>query len=259
MVRKYFVKILLLTAFIAMLFDGCEPVKKSDKLDILIPLYSYPNWYGSNYKWKKLIDMKKRYNNSNVVAIINPNNGIFDSKNSDYERGIKDLINAKIKVVGYVYTKYATRDINDIKRNIDAWVDIYKKDGVSGIFFDETSTKKEDLNFYKEISRYARQKGLDFIVLNPGVTTDQSYIDSNIADVIVSYENDYYSFINNPPLRFNRPSKNTKLSMLIYKMDKNGVEELVKKAKENNFSYIYLTEDGYDGNPWDNSPQYLIY
>ena len=253
--RRDFLKGALAISTVATLFNGCVPL--TDNLKILIPLYSYPNWYDDNYTWQKLIDLKNRYKECEIIAIVNPNNGVFDSKNSDYERGIKDLINAKIKVVGYVYTSYGSRDKDDVKSNIDAWANIYKSDGVSGIFFDEVSTNKDDLNYYQDISNYAREKELNFIILNPGITTDQIYIDSNIANIVVSYENDYNSFTNNPPSKYNKPSQNTKLSLLIYEMDKNRVKELAKKAREHKFKYIYFTEDGTDGNPWDSISKYL--
>jgi len=231
---------------------------KKEDLKILIPLYSYPNWNDKeSYIWQKMIDIQQQYPDAEIVAIVNPSNGHFREKNSDYTRGIQDLINANIKVVGYVYTKYASRATQEVVDDIEAWNEFYKEEGVSGIFFDETSTSINDLNYYTNLSNEARVRELDFIILNPGITTDQAYIDSGIADVVVSYENSNRELLTNPPAKYNQPSENTKLSLLIYEMEDDTVDDLISFAREHKFSYIYFTEDGFDGNPWDSLSSYF--
>ena len=234
------------------LMQGDLDNKKED-LKILIPLYIYPD-----ESWQNLIEMQKDYPNVEITAIINPTeNGHFREKDSNYAKGIQELISANIKVVGYVYTKYAKRDSQEIIDDIEAWSQIYKDDGVSGIFFDEVTTDSSDLEYYKNLSSEARARDLDFIVLNPGITTDQSYIDSGIADVVISYENPHEKLLSNPPSSYNRPTEKTELSLLIYEMKESSVDDLIAFAREHKFNYIYLTEDGADGNPWDSISVYF--
>ena len=230
---------------------------QKDDLKILIPLYSYPNWYNNPYRWQTLIDTKKQYPNVEIIAIVNPNNGQLHTKNSDYTRGIQDLIQAGIKVVGYVFTKYGARNTQEIVKDIEAWKTFYKAEGVSGIFFDETSNKADLLDFYTNLSKEARDRGLPYVILNPGNTTDPSYINTNIADLIVSYENTNEELTTNPPTQYNSPTDSTKLSLLIYKMKDNSIKNLISFAREHHFSYIYFTEDGLDKNPWDSISNYL--
>ncbi|MBU1667896.1 spherulation-specific family 4 protein [bacterium] len=231
---------------------------QKEDLNILIPLYSYPNWYDSeNYVWQKMLDMQSKYPNAQIVAIVNPNNGEFRDKNSDYTKGIQDLIAANIKVVGYVYTQYANRATQNVVEDIDAWSRFYKEEGVSGIFFDEVSTSSNDLAHYTNLSSEARARGLEFVILNPGITTDQAYIDSGIANVVVSYENPNRGLLENPPATYNTPTKSTELSLLIYEMEDDTVDDLIAFAREHTFSYIYFTEDGFDGNPWDSVSVYF--
>jgi len=231
---------------------------QKEDLKILIPLYSYPNWYdGDNYIWKKIIDLQAKYPNAQMVAIVNPNNGEFREKNSDFTKGIDDLIAANIKVVGYVYTQYGKRATQDVVDDIEAWKQYYKEEGVSGIFFDEVSTSSSDVTHYSNLSSESRTRGLEFVIFNPGITTDQVYIDSGIADVVVSYENPNRELLENPPATFNTPSSSTKLSLLIYKMEDDTVDDLIAFAREHQFSYIYFTEDGFDGNPWDRISTYF--
>ncbi len=238
-----------------LLSDDLENQKED--LKILIPLYSYPDLGQENSIWQKLIDTKKANPNIEIVAIVNPSNGHFREKNSNFSQGIKELVDANIKVVGYVYTKYGKRDTQDIIDDIEAWREFYKEEGVNGIFFDETSTKSNLLNYYGNLSSEARSRDLKYVILNPGITTNQSYVDSGIADLIVTYENPNNELLSNPPATYNTPTKTTELSILIYEMENDNVDNLISFAREHKFSYIYFTEDGSDGNPWDSISQYF--
>ena len=230
---------------------------QKDDLKILIPLYSYPNWQDDDYIWQKIIDVKNQNPNIDIVAIVNQSNGHFTQKDTNYSRGIQDLIEAKIKVVGYVYTKYGDRATDEIVADIESWSQFYKDDGVSGIFFDQVSTDTTKLTYYSNLSSQARNRDFSFIILNAGITTDQVYIDSGIANIVVSYENPNSELLSNPPATYNNPSTSTELSLLVYKMEDNNVDDLISFAREHKFSYIYFTEDGFDGNPWDSVSTYI--
>jgi len=234
-----------------------ELENQKEDLKILIPLYSYPDLDEEDSIWQKLIDTKNSYPDIEIVAIVNPDNGHFSEQDSSYSRGIQDLINGGIKVVGYVYTSYAKRDKQDVIDDIEAWREFYKEDGVSGIFFDETSTNSDDLDYYTTLSNEAKNRELDFIILNPGITTDQDYIDFGIANIVVTYENSNRELLENPPTSYNQPTQTTELSLLIYEMEDDNVDDLISFAREHQFEYIYFTEDGFDGNPWDSISEYF--
>jgi len=204
-----------------------------------------------------LIDIKNRHKNASITAIVNPDNGHFREEDTNYTTAIQELVDANIKVIGYVSTSYGDRDANDILDDIDAWREIYKKSGVSGIFFDETSIDSDFLDYYRDLTNGAKDRGFDFTILNAGITTDQSYIDSNIADIVVTYESKYTNLINKPPKTYNTPTDTTKLSILVYAMEGDKVDDLISIAREHKFSYIYFTEDGVSGNPWDSISKYL--
>jgi len=256
MKRRTFLKSALVLPLFANLFTSCA--MEDNSLSILIPLYSYPNWWDKeNYSWQKVIDIKNRYKDVKIIAIINPDNGHFNKANSDFEKGIKDLANANIEMVGYIYTKYGKRDFNELKADILSWKKYYQNLGIEGIFFDEASTDKNLLNYYSKISKEARNNGFKKVILNPGITTDKAYIESSIADIIVSYENRHQELLSNPPSKYNTPTQNTKLAMLIYEMIDDSVKDLEDFAREHKFNYIYFTEDGADGNPWDSVSKFL--
>jgi hypothetical protein len=233
--------------------------QKREKLKILIPLYSYPTDRDENGDliWDRLIDIKNEYSNIEIVVIVNPTNGIFDIEDSNYSNGILKLTDANIKVIGYLYTDYANRDIDDIHNNIDKWKNIYQEYGVDGIFFDEVSSSIDNIKFYIDIIEYARSRGFEFNTLNPGTTIDQMYIDSNLADIVVTLEESEDVVLESPPSTYNSPSQNTKLALLVHTMYTNSVDELIEFARERQFTYIYFTDDGDDGNPWDSLSIYL--
>ncbi len=226
---------------------------QKEDLEILIPLYIYPTAKDSdgNLIWQNFIDIKNKYPNSQIIAIVNPNNGHFREVDNNYVDGIKKLVNADIKVIGYVSTDYANRLAEDVIDDIEAWSNIYKEYGVSGIFFDETAVDKDDLDYYSKLSSEAKNRNLSFTILNAGTTTDQSYIDSNIANIVVSCEYKYSKLKDNPPSTYNEPTKTTELSLLVYGMEDDKVDDLISFAREHKFKYIYFTEDGVTGNPWN--------
>lgn len=222
------------------------------RMHLLIPLYSYPEIQSDNFIWQRAIDIKKAHPLVDITVIVNQSNGDFDRQSSSYAKAIPMLREAGIRVIGYVYTSYGRRDAERIRENISAWKKFYGEAGVEGIFFDEVSTKKENLQYYETLCRYARSEGLEFIVLNPGTAIDEAYLDSGMADVVVWYENPYENFTeeapSTPPAR---SEDDTALGILIYRMDSGEVGELFDFARRHDLEYIYFTEDGFDGNPWD--------
>jgi hypothetical protein len=240
----------LIVKSLILFFISTSLYAKPDTL--LIPLYSYPNWWDEdNYVWKRLIDAKNQYPYCNIIAIINPNNGDFNSSNSDFEQGIKDLKKSDIHLTGYVYTSYGDRNDSKVKANIDAWQQYYQSLGIEGIFFDEVSTDPQKLSYYQNLTEYTRSKGFSLTILNPGITTNQTYIDSNISDIVITYENAYEDVLTSPPTDYNTPSSSTELAILIHQIQPEDIQTMHNFTEEHNFSGFYYTEDGADGNPWD--------
>jgi hypothetical protein len=243
----------LLLLILSVFFASCSGTGESEarRNKILIPLYSYPNWWAEEYTWQNLIEIRERHPDSEIVAIVNPENGHFNEQNSDYVRGIRDLKEAGIRVIGYVYTNYGDRESDEVIQDLDAWRDYYRSEGVEGIFFDETSTDPAKLDYYTLLSGAARSRGFATVVLNPGTTTDSGYIESGIADIVVTYENPAASLLADPPAEYNTPTESTRLALLLYEMRDEDLSYFLDVAEEHDFDYIYFTEDGADGNPWD--------
>lgn len=238
-------KILILCILVASMF--------ANEKKLLIPLYSHPNLWND----KEELFEKMKEKDIDVYAIINPHNGPGEVAQEDYANGIRLLKLYDIKVIGYVYTQYGKRDHFLVKEDIYHWSNFYQQIGVDGIFFDETASDAKVLPYYEDLTSYARSLDFNFLILNPGYTTNIEYINSKIADVIVTYENSMEAWNNSFPKVINKETENTKLSLLLHTLKDNDFEKVLKDEKIKNFSYIYITEDTL-ANPWDDISSKLI-
>lgn len=84
--------------------------------------------------------------NVNFTIVINPGNGPGPNTlpDANYTREIPSLAShANVRLLGYVHTSYATRNISLVRKDIEAyaaWPTASSNQGlaVRGIFFDET-------------------------------------------------------------------------------------------------------------------------
>lgn len=210
---------------------------------VLIPLYSHPTKWQSFDKYFKILSQNK----IPTYLIINPNNGPGQAMDEFYIQGIKYLKNLGFHIIGYVHTEYGKRNPYEIKSDIYNWSDFYE---IDGIFFDETDTQLISFNFYKDLISYSKTQDFNFNILNAGYTTNKKYIDSKIANIVITYENSYESFFKEFPSQTNSSNDFTKLSILLHSVKNNDFETLLSKVKSLDFQYIYFTEDTFP-NPWD--------
>ena len=231
--------------FLLLLFITTH-ILNADSLKILIPLYSEPSY------WNMKIEILKTVQDKNIktYAIINPNNGPGKKLSPEYIEGIRLLKDYGIYILGYVHTLYGKRDIHAIKEDIYTWSNYYQEFGVTGIFFDETPTSSDNIALYKDISSYSKSLDFNFIVLNSGYTIDKTFIQSKIADVIVTYENGHKAWKETFPLQSNKSNSHTKLSILLHGVNQDDFKPTIKKIQTQGFDYLYLTEDKLP-NPWD--------
>jgi Spherulation-specific family 4 len=240
-------------------------IDQHSKLQILLPLYIYPNWYDkNNYIWKQVIAAAKKVP---IVAIINPNNGPdMAPPNADYQQGIKDLHQAGIKVIGYVPSNYANRDLPAIKADIDLYIKYFN---VEGIFIDEAANTPDRLNYYHQIYRYIKSRSpssssnyrLDYItIINPGTTVDEGYLSQPVADTIVLFENKQKNWENyHPPAYVSRYSSQHFATLIHTTTNRKLMKSSLDRAAKSKFGYVYITNDSTDTanqNPWDTLPTY---
>jgi Spherulation-specific family 4 len=232
-------------------------VKRQSKLNILIPLYIYPNWYDRDrYIWKQIIVAAKKVP---ISAIINPNNGPNGAPpNVDYQQGIRDLRQAGVRVIGYVHSNYGKRDLKLVKADIDLYL---KHFDIDGIFIDETASSKDKLDYYQNIYQQikSRRKSLQ-VIINPGTNMDESYIKKPVADVAVIFENDRKEWNTYQPPVYQPNYSASHFAALVHTTTNSKVMKgILDRAANSNFGYVYITNDSTNTpnhNPWDSLPSY---
>ncbi len=207
----------------------------SKQRNLIIPLYKEDKTL-----WDKLISL----NIDRLIAVVNPDNGAGTTKSLFYEDIINRLIiNNKIPI-GYIPTNYGSRNIDDVKNELDRWLAFYPN--IEGFFIDEVSGNINDYQYYEEIFFYIKSKGDFFTVLNVGSYPNESYF--NIADNIVVYEGD----VNNLNISV-CDSYSNKSSIIVYNGTETDMENIIKNS---NCNYVYITDDNLP-NPYDTLPTYI--
>jgi Spherulation-specific family 4 len=114
------------------------------------------------------------------VAIINPNSGPDPSgPDASYVTYMKKLANAGITMIGYVHSSYGNRSLSTVENEVDIYATKYG--GMEGIFVDEASNSVSELSYYASLYKYIRSKsGYANVVINPGTSTDESYLSVSI-------------------------------------------------------------------------------
>ncbi len=231
--------------------------RDNSRLKILLPLYSYPNWYDRDkYLWKQVVAAAKKVT---IVAIINPNNGPDSTPpNTDYQQGIKDLNRAGIKMVGYVPSNYANRDLQAVKADVDLYVKYFQ---VDGIFVDEMSSDREKADYYQQLYRYIKAKSPQYLtIVNPGTVIDEAWIDRPVADLTVLLENNLQAWENyRPPAYVKKYSPQHFAALIHTTPNRKSMKNILDRSRKDRFGYIYITNDSTNStnqNPWDTLPEY---
>ena len=243
----------------------------ASKASSIIPLYAYPiSWVNGqrvlSANWAAVIQAAK--DNPSVIpwAIINPDDGpglASSPDTADYAEGIRALRSAGVKTLGYVRTGWAgqfgdvSRTLSVVKREIDAWPANFGAGMVDGIFFDEGSNEDgaspdrgyTRVQYYSELSRYAKSKGATLTVNNPGAPTQAAFIPT--ADVTVIYENKGFPAASDLKEMASIAPK-SKLAVLVYGQSSAPTTAQVANAKQ--YVGIMYTTNDTGINPWDDIP-----
>jgi hypothetical protein len=222
-------------------------------MQILIPLYAYPEWYDPDaYVWDDIAEANRRVP---ITAIINPHDGPDGGPpNSDYQHGLDDLRRADVSLLGYVYTSYGERDLDNVKDEIDLYDQFFD---IDGIFFDEVADNAEELPYYEVLYAYVKSRPhLDWVFLNPGIHTDESYFSRSVCDSAVIFEEYSSNWPGYNPDEYVSSYPAGRFAMLIHSVpDVNTMRAHIDLAKARNISYVYITDDVIP-DPWDRLPAF---
>lgn len=216
--------------------------EKSDKMEMIIPGYSYPS--ESSQYWSTL----QKDNTSIAYTVLNQNNGDFTSKDANYERLFKENTAHGLNNLAYVHLSYGSRDAKSIEANIDAYINLYGKDNVKGFFLDETDTlDAKGRNQLKTLYQYIKAKNPELLVVaNRGTSvTDEAY---DYADVFCTFESSADSYINDYRKDISKwesdTTKTDKVMHIVYEAKPEDYNKIVELAKQRHVKYLFVTSDG---------------
>jgi len=211
----------------------------------IVPLYSDPT---SSY-WSALIAAKNNHPSVPVVAIVNESNGPGTSVVSSYATGIANLQSAGITVIGYVWTNYGARALADVENDISLWKSLYPS--VTGIFFDGMAYQNTNyVSYYQTLDGYARSKGFTYTVGNPGADTLPQYVGT--VNTILVYES---AGLPGSLASWHANYAPSNFGIIPYQVASPD-QTFINTARQT-IGYIYMTDDGADGNPWNSLPPYI--
>lgn len=162
--------------------------RAQERTGILVPMYVYPENIEKNAAYKRLIDLKRRFETVPMWVIVNPASGPGEAVDANYTKAIDRLCGAGCVVLGYITTGYAKRTGEQVQKDIDKWLSMYPR--IHGIFFDEMSIEDTVAGaaYQAALTRYAHGAGCWPTVANPGADTPRRYFAAAAADVFVVHE-----------------------------------------------------------------------
>ena len=239
---------------------------------MIIPAYKYPTggWEKDTY-WESV---HKAGGGKVPYVIVNPASGVGEKVNSDYAKLIDDNITAGIKNIGYIRTHYQTRPIEEVKAEVDKYLELYGKDKIHGYFFDEiTAQNNQGTAYMAELYRYVKAKAGDKLVMaNPGTHITDAI--APYADIFVTSEVSAKTYLNNyeqPKSAFENDPKNAhRIMHMIHDVTPDQYDAVIKASRERNAGWVFPTSDTQenplpeaerekhpeqDGNPYNALPQ----
>ncbi|MEM9887965.1 MAG: spherulation-specific family 4 protein [Bacteroidota bacterium] len=241
---------------------------------VLVPAYFFP--YDDNNPgthnvgpyWSTLIEAAKLHGNR-LVVIANPNNGPGSGtgwENQKYQEAITKVRNEGAVVIGYVHVCYGlehhsaacnNRTLQDIHSDIDKWMAWYN---VDGIFLDETATQAPKLQWHQDLVQYIKSVfGEDgSVYMNYGVMPNTSYI-SNMPNVIHGVFENTPSAFDAQFAQIQQSSLHNQTTILIHSENGSDWQQLKNKILSDiKVQGFYITNDTFQGNPWDSLPPYFM-
>ena len=166
-------------------------------LEIVVPAYFYPSG-GSDWN-----DLTAAADDVPITAIMNPFNGPGNSLDNNYVSAINSFRAAGGRVIGYVYSSYTERPLQQVLNDIDQYKDWYD---IDGIFVDEMANTgpAERLDYYRDIYNHVKAIDPNWEVMgNPGTTTIEQYLTWPTADRLMVFENVGSSYVSYSPSSWN--------------------------------------------------------
>jgi hypothetical protein len=203
-----------------------------------VPAYFHPGWASAD--WRALAGLGPRL----AFAVLNPDSGPGRSVDPAYREPVAAVQAAGGSVIGYVDTGYGRRPGSDVLRDLTVYRSGY---GLRGAFLDQVPSGREHLAHYRRLADAARRIGLDFLVLNPGVTPDPGY--AELTDVVVTFEGPWATYGDHVVADWTRRHPPERFCHLVHSTPPAELASVRDGAHGRHAGTVYATELT-GANPW---------
>jgi hypothetical protein len=157
-------------------------------------------------------------------------------------------------VLGYVYTNYGNRSEAAVEADINAYVNFYH---IDGFFIDQQSTDPTEVSYYAALYNYVKGLNPNYeVIANPGTNTDQAYLQTPTADVLVTFEGTAVTYAGYTPAPWTSQYAADHFANIVYnEPTAAGMAADLQLAQQRNVGQVYVT-DGNLPNPYDHLPSY---
>lgn len=277
-------KITALANFV--LLFGMLPLP-ANAVQLIVPTYFAPSPAGlrpattpnGTADWNTLIaaqQAQKANNQAPIVAIVNPNTGAGTvADKAYYQQVYTDFYNAGGTIIGYVPSGYVGQSINSTAScqasTVQAVVGCAQDyrtlypNIISGIFVDEFGilagtnpnlSNSQVTDFYTQIYNGIKSIDPNWIVFgNPGGNAPQSFLGG--ANALITYEGLAANYASTVPSGYVNDFPSSTFGNLVLQTPQSSLQSTIDTAVSRNVGYIFVTDDGADGNPYDRLPTYF--
>lgn len=225
---------------------------------LIVPAYFA--WWRDEGKrdYDRLREAAEKLQDNSLVVVINPNSGPGPADwgyGDSVREFVNDLKSKKQIVLGYVFTSYGKRSVDNIMRDVEG----YKVYGVDGYFFDEVTTDDAVREWYERIITDIDANpdlGRGYHVLNYGTYDEDTIKMATVVypGVVISETSGERFQSREYPVWTKYHS--TKTVCMLHSTARYDLGPVYFYALRNHFDYIYITERTLANNPWLNLPEY---
>lgn len=218
------------------------PVDKT-KTGIIFPLFGTVGRL-----WDDMLAYRHMHPSLPWIGVVNPHNGPGTGWEEAYDRYVTVMQECHISVLGYVSTFWGAVPLNTVKDNIDKYKQFY---GIDGIFLDEMSNKAENVQYYKDITAYAKSVGVKYVVGNTGTDAAPEYV-GVVDNIVISegYGAPTLSRLGGWHVGYGKEN----FSYIAY--SQSTVDRQYVATSASFASYLFITDDHFP-NPYDRMPSHF--
>jgi hypothetical protein len=197
-------------------------------------------------EWEALIASPPR----NVTAIANLGNGPGNLPDANAQALLARARARGIRVVGYVYTRYSSRPLREVERDVDRWERWYP---IDGIFVDNVTSNGSTFAYYRKLSEHIRSWREHLIVMNGWVKREFM----SLMNVNVSFEGSFTQFVHRREQAWTAFYAPHRLANIVYGVpDTASMRKVLQIAARRTLGTLFVTQADYPS-PYFELPSFL--